>query len=139
MLTMNTEISLNTTRDRLWEALTTPSEIEKYFVGTKVSVDWVVGQKITWTGEWEGKEYKEWANIIEFSPKEKIVFDYFSPAAGLPESAENYNRVTQEITGVDGDLKLTIKQEGIKDEETSKHMEDNWNRILRVIKSMVES
>ena len=136
---MNTEISLNTTRDRLWEALTTPSEIEKYFVGTKVSVDWVVGQRITWTGEWEGKEYKEWADIIEFTPKERIVFDYFSPAAGLPDSEENYNRVTQEITGSDGDLKLIVKQEGIKDEETSKHMEDNWNRILRVIKSMVES
>jgi uncharacterized protein YndB with AHSA1/START domain len=41
--------------DAVWDALTDPEAIKKYFMGATVATDWKVGSPITWSGDLEGK------------------------------------------------------------------------------------
>ena len=42
--------------DDVWEALVTPAAIKAYMFGTTVTLEWVVGSPIVWTGEWQGRQ-----------------------------------------------------------------------------------
>ena len=54
-LTGKVSININASSHEVWEALTTPEIIKKYFFGTNVTSDWKVGGPIIFKGEWEGK------------------------------------------------------------------------------------
>jgi uncharacterized protein YndB with AHSA1/START domain len=56
-LTLETSVSIKTTKSKVWNALTDPEQIKKYFFGTETVSDWKVGSPITFSGVWEGKPY----------------------------------------------------------------------------------
>lgn len=138
MYKAETDILIKSSREKVWNALTEPALIEQYFLGTKVTTDWRPGGSIVWTGEWEGKEYKEWGNVEEFSPQTKIVFNYFSPASGLEDKPENYNKVTYTLTEEGEETRLSVTQENIKDQATASQSEQNWKQVLEAIKTLLE-
>ena len=58
-LSLTTSIDVNAPAAKVWEALTNPEIVKKYFFGTNVKTDWKVGSPIIWEGEWEGKSYRD--------------------------------------------------------------------------------
>ena len=47
------------TKNKVWEALITPSAIKEYMFGSDVETDWKKGGKISWKGEFKGKKYTD--------------------------------------------------------------------------------
>lgn len=122
----------------VWDALTNPEKIKKYFFGTEVISDWKTGSSLQFKGEWEGKEYLDKGTILK-SEKEKIFqYDYLSSFSGLEDKPENYAIVTYELQSENGKTKLIITQHNNATEESKKHSEENWNYILNSLKELVE-
>ena len=133
-----TSITINTTTEKVWKALTTPELIRQYLFGTQVTTDWQVGSPITYRGEWQGKAYEDKGKILEIEPERLLVSTYWSSLTGLADTPENYNTVRYELSGEGSRTYLTIIQDNNPTQEDASHSEQNWKMVLNTIKQLLE-
>lgn len=138
-LTANAQTSINTSVDKVWDALTNPDTIKKYMFGTTVSSDWKEGSDITWKGEWKGKQYEDKGKIVEIKPKSHISYTHFSPLTGLPDVPDNYHTVSIKLVPKNGSTTVVLSQNNNKTDDDRQHAEDNWNMMLSALKKLVEA
>ena len=131
-------INIHASISNVWEALTNPEIIKKYFFGTNTITDWKVGRPIKFKGEWEGKTYEDKGTILEIQKNKLIKYDYWSSMSGIEDKPENYVIVTYQLSGGDENVNLSVLQENIPDEKMKAHSEQNWNKVLDGLKTVVE-
>jgi uncharacterized protein YndB with AHSA1/START domain len=132
-------ISLNAPASKVWKALTDPSIIKQYLFGTEAESDWKKGSKITYRGEWDGKQYEDKGEIVDIVPERLLHTTYFSSMRGKEDLPENYNNVIYDLKEDNGHTILTLSQDNIDSEEELLHSEENWSRVLDGMKRIVES
>jgi uncharacterized protein YndB with AHSA1/START domain len=133
-----TEITINATADKVWNALTDPGLIKKYMFGTTVISDWKEGSNIIWKGEWEGKTYEDKGVILQLKPKRKLQYSHFSPLSGLPDKPENYHTVTIDLKEKDEQTVVNLAQDNNETEEARQHSEKNWEMMLQSLRDLLE-
>ena len=122
----------------VWDALTDPEKIKRYLFGTETITDWKEGSRITYKGQWEGKEYEDGGTILKIEPEKILQTTYWSSMSGTPDIPENYCVVTYELSPADKGTVVTITQDKCKTEEVKQHMEQNWTKVLEGLKKVVE-
>jgi uncharacterized protein YndB with AHSA1/START domain len=132
-------IKIDATVSDVWDALTNPEQIRKYFFGTNTKTDWKAGSPIRFEGEWEGKTYQDKGTVREVIENKRIRYDYWSSMSGIEDKPENYVMVTYDISGTDNDVTLTVTQENIPDEKMKEHSSKNWRMVLESLKDLVEN
>ncbi|MBL7698591.1 MAG: SRPBCC domain-containing protein [Chitinophagaceae bacterium] len=137
-LTATASITLNASPERVWKALTTPSEIKQYLFGTDTKSEWKKGSSITYTGEWEGKKYEDKGEIIEIVPNRLLHTTYLSNMSGKEDKPENYSNVIYRLEPTDAQTVLTITQDNNANEKSRDHSQANWNMVLQSLKKLVE-
>ena len=137
-LTAHASITLNVSPARVWQALTTPSEIKQYLFGTDTTSDWKEGGTITYTGEWEGKKYEDKGEIVEMVPNKLLHTTYFSSMSGKEDKPENYSNVIYRIEPAGKQTVLTITQDNNASEQSRDHSQANWTMVLQSLKKLVE-
>jgi len=124
--------------DKVWDALTEPELIEKYFFGTHVETDWKPGSPVVFKGSFKGKSYQDKGQVMEVIPNRRLVHTYWSSMGGEPDRPENYKTVSYELQPeADGTL-LTLTQDHNRSEEAREHSEQNWQQVLQGLKGVVE-
>lgn len=136
-LTAKQSIELNASPSEVWNALTNPEEIKKYFFGTNAISDWKVGSPIVFKGEWEGKPYEDKGTIEELIPGEKLIYTYWSSFSGTEDIPENYAHVGYFLTPRGKGTLLEITQDSIDTEEKKNHSESNWKAVLEKLKELL--
>ena len=137
-ITGKVSIHINATTDKVWEALTTPETIKKYFFDTDAISDWKVGSPLIFKGEWQGKKYEDKGTILENIPGKTFQYDYWSSMSGIEDKQENYLIITYSLVKKDDGTDLTITQENIQDEKTKAHSEQNWTKVITDLKNLLE-
>jgi uncharacterized protein YndB with AHSA1/START domain len=137
-ITGKAEVTIDASPEEVWDALTNPEQIRKYFFGTTAESDWKKGSPIYFKGEWEGKKYEDKGIILETTPCKIFKYNYWSSMSGIEDKPENYVVVTYELTEENGKTRVTITQENIPSEEMKKHSEENWNKVLGDLKNLLE-
>lgn len=138
-LTATVHIDIATPAPAVWDALTNPDKIAQWLFGTKTTCDWKKGSPITYTGEWQGKEYIDKGTILEIEPHKLLVMDYWSSFSGKPDIPENYQKITYRLEPIAQGTRLTVVQENHRSEETRAHSESNWQHALGALKKVAES
>jgi uncharacterized protein YndB with AHSA1/START domain len=123
---------------RVWEALTTPELIKRWFFGVETSTDWNVGSPIVHRGEYQGRPYEDKGTILEVEPPHRLVHSHWSPVSGLPDSPQNYQRVTWELTEHDGGTELRIMEVNLPSEGAKMTSEKSWRMVLENLKRLLE-
>jgi uncharacterized protein YndB with AHSA1/START domain len=131
-------ISIHAPISKVWEALTTPELIKKYFFGTNAVSDWKAGSPIIFKGEWEGKSYEDKGTILNMIPQRLFRYNYWSSMSGQEDTAENYVNITYELFEDNKKTILVITQENIPDQQTKEYSEQNWKKILGDMKKTLE-
>lgn len=129
---------INATIAEVWEALTDPAIIKQYFFGTDTVTDWKPGHSIQFSGEWQGRRYQDKGTVLDIVKNKLIKYSYWSSMSGIEDKPENYVIVTYEISGKNGNVKLTITQENIPDEKMKEHSIENWKNVLYSLKELLE-
>jgi uncharacterized protein YndB with AHSA1/START domain len=124
--------------EEVWEALTTPDLIEKWFFGVRTETDWKVGSPIVHTGEWQGKPYVDKGEIVRFDPPKVLVHTHWSELSGVPDEPRNYQEVTWEVGERDGGSELTITEHNLPNEEAKTASEQAWGTVLENLKELLE-
>jgi uncharacterized protein YndB with AHSA1/START domain len=137
-LTATSSVVIRAEPAEVWAALTDPDVLSQAFFGAKVDTDWQVGSPITFSGEWQGKRFRDKGEIRRFEPSKVLQFTHFSPMSGQPDIPENYHTVTFELTPQDGGTELTIRQTNAASEEEREHSKANWAQVLDGLKKHVE-
>jgi uncharacterized protein YndB with AHSA1/START domain len=136
--TATAHISIKTSVDRVWNALTDPRLIKEYLFGTEASSEWKVGSSITYKGVWQGKSYEDKGTILEITPNKLLKSTYWSGMSGLEDKKENYNTVTYAIDEHDGLTTLTVTQDNNRTQEGADHSAANWSIVLKGLKDLLE-
>lgn len=139
MYSSSATILVRATPETVWEALTRPELVKKYFFDTLLSTDWNVGSPITFRGEWEGKTYEDKGTILAFDPPRGLSFNYWSSFSGTEDKPELRQIIRYELTKVDEGVRLTIHQSNTDTQERADHSAQNWQVVLNGLKTLVES
>ena len=123
---------------KVWEALTNPRLIKKYFFGTDAISDWQPGSPITFSGEYEGKKYKDKGTILESKPGKLLKYSYWSSMSGIEDKPENYVNISFALAESQGQTRITVTQDNIPDEKTKAHSAENWKKVLKGLKELLE-
>ena len=137
-LSVKTGININAPVSKVWQALTDPAMIKEYLFGTNTISDWKKGSSITYSGEWEGRQYEDKGKIIDIVPEKLLHTTYFSGMSGKEDKPENYANVIYEVTPQNGSTMVTITQDNIDDEKGVEHMKKNWEMVLDGMKKLLE-
>jgi uncharacterized protein YndB with AHSA1/START domain len=135
---LTTTIDINAPAAKVWQGLTDPELVKQYFFGTNLKSDWKEGSPITFSGEWDGKAYEDKGTILEITPGEYVKYSYWSSMSGTEDKPENYANVSYRVIEKDGVSTLEITQDGIKDEATKEHSEQNWQMVFGGLKKILE-
>jgi uncharacterized protein YndB with AHSA1/START domain len=138
MYTAKQSITIAAPRSKVWEALTKPELVKKYFFGTTVESTWKKGDPIRFTGEWEGKKYEDKGKILEIEKEKLLKYSYFSSWSGKPDVPENYHNVSYVLNDVPGGTEYIVEQEGLETEAAAEHTEKNWASIMGELRKLLE-
>ncbi len=126
------------TADQAWEILATARGFQKMFPGIRVEGDWRQGGQVTWSGEWEGKTFRDEATILEYRAPKLFSYSYWTSFAGLPNLPENCQTITCSFDAVTDGTKVTIRQTNILTQESRDHSEKNWAEVLAGISAPLD-
>ncbi len=115
----------------VWDALTDPAMIKELMWGTDAISEWEVGSTLVFRGEWQGTSYEDKGEILQMVPERLFQYTYFSAMSGQEDKPENYNRITYELDPERNGTRLSISQEGCRDEKARQHSEQNWTSLLQ--------
>ncbi len=120
---------INTTPEKLWEALTNPEFTKQYWGGRRIGSDWNIGSPVMSFGA-DGRS-DQLGTVIESRPREFLSYSWHStPPSKVSFSLETYGEV----------MRLTVTHEGLDPESKgSQTTRQGWMAILSSLKSMLET
>ena len=135
--TVTASVEISASPAQVWNALTDPELIRQYFFGTQVETTWEPGSPITWSGEYDGKTYRDKGEIIEAVPEERLVVTHFSSMSGQDDVPENYHELTYQLENEGTATRLTLEQDNTPPESVEE-FRTNWETMLGNLKELVE-
>ena len=114
------------------------------FPGTKVVTDWTVTHPITFSGEWNGKPFRDRGEIQSFTEKSELSFTHWSEKEGKPDRPESYHLVRYDLQPDGKQTKVTLSQFNLGkktdiDAKTKAEFEKTWGLMLDGLKKAAEA
>ena len=103
------KIEMNTTKEKLWEALTSSAYTVKYMYGCRLECSWNIGDPMLWIGDQDGITYVK-GYLLEMDLNHKLVYSVFDSNANYPDIEENYLQVEYKLEATDSGVLLTVRQ-----------------------------
>ena len=134
-----TSVIIRAPIEDVWDALTRPELIKRWFFGVDTETDWKVGSPLEHRGEWQGKPYEDRGTILRFDPPTLLVHSHWSPASGVPDRPEHYQEVSWSLTDRDGATTLTVAETNLPSQEAKAISEESWKAVLDNLKDLLET
>lgn len=131
-------IDINAPAEKAWQAITDKEIIKQYMFGTETVSNWNKGDTITYTGTYNGMEYKDGGIILDIIPGQLLKHTYWSSMSGVEDKPENYSAVTYTITANGNKCSLTAEQEDYPTQTMYENSDKHWPMILQSIKELLE-
>lgn len=114
--------------------------------GCETVSDWQVGSPLLWRAMYQGKETVFVKGvIITIQPQQLLQYSVIDPNAAMADIPANYLHVTYKLSGPNGEIKLTVTQDGFEGAADGEkryrdvyNNGDGWNPILGEIKKLAE-
>lgn len=146
-LVVTNQVIINASLSQVWDMLTNPQKTKLYMFGCETVTDWTPGSELLWRAVYEGKEIVfVKGQVLEIIPEKLLKYTVIDPNAPYPHTPENHLNVTYELTEENGQVMLTVSQdgfetaaEGLKRYEEVSNKGEGWNPILLEIKKFAET
>ena len=134
---------INTTPEKLWEALIKPEFTRQYWFDTSIESDWKVGQPVHFR---RGGEITDEQVLLKFEPHRLLSYTWH-PLHDPELREEKPSRVTFEIESLPGKpgssdtaVKLTVTHDDFPDQSKMfPRIQNGWPAVLSGLKSLVEN
>jgi len=132
-------ITINATKQKVWDVLTIPESVKLWQYGSNLLTSWKVGDKIEFVTEWDGKIFKQWGKVLKYNPTDNLSYNLFAPRPGVEDKPENYFVMSYILTDLNGQTKLEIIQEDNRPNAVQEEPQGEENVILLGLKKLAES
>ena len=139
MATNISTISINATKEKVWDTLTKPGLVQLWQYGSELITNWEIGSDIKFRTEWEGKIFEQWGKVLEITPTEILKYNLFAPRPGLEDKPENYFIMSYVLTSENGQTKLEIIQEDNRPNAVQEKPQGEENPVLQLLKNVAET
>ena len=127
---------IETTPEKLWEALTSPEFTKRYWFGTEVQSDWRVGSRVTLVMNGKTTDFGE---ILEADRPRRLAYT-FRHVLDEELKKEPASKVVFALEPHDKVVKLTLTHEGfVEGGKMLDGISKGWPAILASLKSLLES
>ena len=133
------EVCVAAPPDRVWQALIDPAAMAEYMFGATVESTWKEGAPITWTGEWQGKPYRDHGTVLKAMPPETLQYTHVSGSAAGSGQPEQAHTVTITLRPTPDGTEVRLTQDKNPTDEARAHSESNWRQMLAALKGYVEA
>lgn len=121
---------IETTPEKLWEALTSGAYTQQYWGGRKITSTWEPGAPVQHikpdgTSDWYG-------DVLHADPPNLLAYTFIDAESQEPET-----KVTMQLEPYGSTIRLTVTHENL-DEATYKGISFGWPAILSSLKSLLE-
>jgi uncharacterized protein YndB with AHSA1/START domain len=126
---------IETSAEKLWQALTDPDFTERYWFGHRVSSDWKPGSRYSFA--------KQGANSIEgeviaADPPKRLVYSWNSCSPS--DRSEGVSKVTFDIEPRGKVVKLTVTHDDLNEAGvTFRNISGGWPMVIAGLKSLLET
>jgi len=133
------QITINAPIETVWHAIVN-SEIA-LMPGTMVKTDWEIGSPIIFEGEFNGKSFKDFGEVVAKEEGRSVTFSHWSKT---PERPDDYHLVRYELEDRQDSTHVTLTQTNVGDEPdidaaTKAEFEKNWQAMLAHLKKAAEA
>lgn len=142
---------IRTTPEKLWQALTDPAFITRYFEGGGPTSDWTPGSKVLWS--MQGEEHHDWdQHVLEADPPRRLSYSWHNYQPEMAEmfgwsaerlaelQQEKRSKVTFDIEPAGQAVKLTVTHDDFAPgSEMRAGVSQGWPAILSNLKSYLET
>jgi uncharacterized protein YndB with AHSA1/START domain len=131
---------IESTPERVWDALTNGDVTEQYFFGSRIESDWKEGSRITYS---RGGEVTDWGEILKCEPQKELSFTWTNKWDN--EEREEPTIATFTLKDLNGTVKLTLRHENlmekdyVEEEDTFVGYNNGWPAILSNLKTLLET
>jgi uncharacterized protein YndB with AHSA1/START domain len=137
-ITTSHRIDIAAPPERVWEALTTPEQISRWFFGVETESDWQVGRSLVHRGQYQGQPYEDRGEILELDPPKRFVHTHWSPMSGLPDTPEHAQRVTWSLEPSAGGTTLIVAEDNLPSEQAKTISDQSWPQALDGLRALLE-
>lgn len=128
---------INTTPEKLWEALTTADFTRQYWGGHRIQSDWKVGAPVKFAKADGSIDDK---GLVLGCEPPKILSYTWNGSSCRGDIHENETRVTFEITNTFGVTTLTVTHEGFEPgSKLLNEVTNGWQAVLSSLKTLLET
>ena len=136
---------IETSVEKLWQALTDGEFTERYWFGHRVASDWEIGSpyKFTRPGTDEqcaagGRASNSIAGkVLEFDPPKRLAYSW---DCLTPERRERSSRVSFDLEPRGKVVKLTVRHDDFdEDSKTFSDISGGWPMVMASLKSLLET
>ncbi|HYF46121.1 MAG TPA: metalloregulator ArsR/SmtB family transcription factor [Acidimicrobiales bacterium] len=125
---------IESTPERVWEALTDPDLTEQYWTRRNEADSWEVGSRWTHVRP-DGTGDDGGGTVLESDPPRRLVFDWGT----LDEEDPHLSRVSFDIEPHGDIVRLTVTHEDLFDEVAFQNISQGWPAVLSNLKSLLET
>jgi uncharacterized protein YndB with AHSA1/START domain len=124
---------INTTPEKLWEALTSSEFTKQYWGGLTIETDWKVGSTIRFIQAEFRKMPDKMGKVLKFDPPKLLSY------TGIGRSESEDSIVTFEIIQMlPSQVRLNLKHENIDENQKAK-VSEGWYAFMSSLKTLLES
>lgn len=125
---------IETTAERLWQALIDGDFTERYWFGYRVTSDWKPGSSYRFTRH-DGHSVE--GKVLTFEPPRRLAYSWDSCASDIKERP---SRVTFDIEPQGNAVKLTVVHDEFEEGSPTLHnISGGWPRVLSALKTLLET
>ena len=124
---------IETTAEKLWQALTDGDFTERYWFGYRVTSDWKVGSTFRFANQ--GKASVE-GKVLVSDPPKRLVYSWDS----VKTPHERTSRVTFDIEPRGNVVRLIVTHDNLDERgETLRNISGGWPMVMASLKSFLET
>ena len=126
---------IETTAEKLWQALTDGDFTERYWFGHRITSDWKVGSAYGFTNQ--GKPMVE-GKVLVSDPPRRLAYSWNNRKEEA--KGEGISRVTFDLEPRGNVVKLTVIHDELgEDGKTLRDISGGWPLVIASLKSMLET
>ncbi|WP_166118118.1 SRPBCC domain-containing protein [Acetobacter farinalis] len=126
-------------RAAVWEALTSPPIIERYFFGTVLKTDWRVASPMLFSGTYQGRTYEDHGTVLTFAPPTSLSYSYWSSFSETEDRPDTRLIVGYFLEDDGESTHLTVTTSNCATEEQAQHSVETWQVVLNGLKALLET
>lgn len=110
-------VYIDATPETVFDALTSSTDIVRYFPLKTVTSEWKVGSEILLEGEVNGNAFRDYGVIQVLSRPSQFKYSYWSDNHGTERTPENHVTIDYRLSATQHGTHLELEQSNLRSEE----------------------